>query len=118
MKKCYLLIIAVFCITFSACTSQSYDLERMGDAVKSHFRYRDQDNGTVTKIEYLKALSYEKIPEDKREKPDEEYLCKVYVKGTWAYDNSYRVFNMNDTLDCFFDKSKSLLRIGEIKEHF
>jgi len=110
MKKYIFSVIVLFC-TFSLISCQS-DLDKMGQAVKSHFKYRDTDNETITKIEEVKALSYDKIPEDKRENPDEIYLCKVYVRGTWSYANSFRIYNIDDTLDCFFSKNKTFLRMG------
>lgn len=111
MKK-YILIMVVAVSVLSGCTTKEYDLEKMGDAVRSHIRYRDADNGTITKIEVLDPVSYDKIPEDKRESPDEVYLCKVYIKGTWTYAGSYRVYNMDDTLRCYFSKSKTFLRMA------
>lgn len=113
MKKYFSLMLIVLCFS---CGTSNYDLERMGEAVKAHMRYRDAEKGTITKITYLKALSYEKIAEDKREKPDEVYLCKVLMRGTWSYDGSYRVFNINDTVDCYFNKNKTFLRLGDFKE--
>lgn len=109
------MIIALSMFYFS-CNSYNNDLERMGESVRQSFRYSDADNGTVTKIEYLKAISYEKIPEEQRPEPDDVYLCRVYVKGTWSYYNSHRIFNIDDTLDCYFNKSKTFIRIDKIEE--
>jgi len=111
MKKYFLLIAAGICIFTFSCSSYDYDLQRMGEAIQSHIKYRDIDNSTKTTINYLKAISYEEIPEAERKQPDEYYLCKVYIKGTWAYDNSYRVFNIDDTLNCYFSKSKTFVRM-------
>lgn len=111
MKK--ILFITAIVALLSSCTSRGYDLEQMGKAVESHIKYRDIDNMTITKVKYLKALSYEKIPEDKRENPEEVYLCKVHIQGTWSYDNSYRIFNINDTIDCYFSGKKVLLRMQD-----
>lgn len=116
MKKYISLLFILSCFAYSSCSSYSYDLEKMGDAVKQHLRYRDADNNTVTKIDYLKAVSYEKIAEDKRMNPDEEYLCRVYVKGVWSYAGSYRMFNIDDTLNCYFTDKKTFLRIEDLKE--
>lgn len=116
MKKSSFLFVAILSFFSFSCSSYDYDLKKMGEAVKSHFRYRDMENGTKTTIEYLKALSYEKLPEEKRENPDDYYLCKVHIKGTWAYDNSFRIFNMNDTLNCYFSKSKTFVRMGDKKQ--
>lgn len=117
MKKYFYLILFVFSFCcFSSCSTYDRNLEKMGESVRDHLRYRDAENGTVTKITYLKALSYEKIPEDKREKEDEVYLCKVHMQGTWSYYNSYRIFNMNDTVDSYFSKNMTFLRLGNTKE--
>jgi predicted RNA-binding protein len=85
----------------------------MGELVKQHIKYRDIDNNTITKIEYLQPVSYEKIPEDKRSDPKEEYVCKIYMQGTWAYVDSYRIYNINDTINCYFDKDLKVLRMGD-----
>lgn len=111
MKK-YIFLIFIS-LGFISCSSYQYDLEKMGNAVKSHLKYRDVDNGTITKIEYIEPISYEEIPENKREIPDEAYLFKVYIKGTWAYQDSYRVFNISDTLTCYFSKNKTFLRMDD-----
>ncbi len=113
MKKyIFYLFILFSIISLASCQS---DLDNMGQAVKSHFKYRDADNGTITKLEEVKALSYDKIPEGQRANADEVYLCKVYVRGTWRYAESYRIYNIDDTLDCFFSKSKTFVRLGENK---
>jgi len=113
MRK-FIVLIFVVCVCMS-CNLSDYQLERMGDSVRSHIKYRDQEKGTITKIEYLKALSYDEIPEDKRETPEDAYLCKVYVRGTSSYSGSYRVFNIDDTLNYIFNKKKAVLRIDEPK---
>lgn len=116
MKKFAILMLIISCFWSYSCSSYDYDLEKMGEAVQSHLKYRDADNGTITKIEYLKAVSYKEISQNEREKPDEAYLCKVYIKGTWAYMDSYRIYNIDDTLNCFFTKNKTFLRIEGFKE--
>jgi len=115
MKK-YILSLLIAVGLFSCEVNNQRNLDKMGDAVRQHIRYRDADNGTLTKIENFKPLSYEKIPENKRENPDEVYLLKVYMQGTWAYDNSYRIFNINDTINCYLDKDKNIIRMDENKE--
>lgn len=116
MRKYIPLVAIIMSIIIFSCSSYSNDLERMGAAVKQHFKYKDIDDGTITKISYIKAVSYEEIPEEKREDPKEVYLCKVYMRGSWSYYNSGRIFNIDDTLNCFFDKSKTFIRIGKTEE--
>jgi len=100
-----------------SCSNSQYDLDRMGTAVRQHIRASDPDNGTITKIERLEAVSYEKIPEDKRGNPDETYLCKVLIQGTWSYYNSNRIFNVNDTVNTYFNSKKVFLRMDNIYEN-
>lgn len=116
MKKSSFLLVFIISVFFVSCNFLNNDLEKMGGAVKQHFKYKDVEDGTITKISYLKALSYDKIPEDQRESPEEVYLCKVYVRGTWSYYNSHRIFNIDDTLDCYFNKSKTFIRIDKLEE--
>ncbi|MBK5720524.1 hypothetical protein JGH11_06535 [Dysgonomonas sp. Marseille-P4677] len=111
MKKYIFLI--VIGLGLISCSSYQYDLDKMGEAVKSHLKYRDAENSTITKIEYIEPISYEKTADNERSNPDEVYLFKVYVKGTWAYQDSYRIFNISDTLKCYFGKNKTFLRMDE-----
>lgn len=116
MKK-YIFLLLITVGLFSCSLSTQYNLDKMGESAKQHIKYRDIDNNTVTKIEYLEPVSYEKIPKDKRESPDEAYLCKIYIQGTWAYANSYRIFNINDTINCYFDSNFKVLKMDENKEN-
>ncbi len=104
-----LLIIGIF-----SCSNSQYDLDRMGAAVKQHIRYNDADNGTITKIDNIKAISYEKIPEADREHPDDVYRCKIFIQGRWSYLNSNRIFNLNDTINSYFNSKKVFYRMDNI----
>lgn len=111
--KIYIYFTLIILGLFSCGVNSQYDLDKMGDAVRQHIKYRDIDNNTITRIEILKPVSCEKIPEEKRVKPDEAYLFKVYVQGTWSYMDSYRVYNIDDTLKCYFSNQKVFLRMDE-----
>jgi hypothetical protein len=115
MKK-YILLLIIVAGLCSCDINYQRNLNKMGDAVRQHIRYRDADNGTITKIGHFVPVSYEKIPEDKRQKPDEVYLFRVYIQGTWSYDNSYRIYNINDTVNYYFDSNRKVLRMDENKE--
>lgn len=115
MKK-YLLSLLFVVFMFPSCDFHQRNLENMGYSVKNHFKEKDVENGTITKFETLKALSYEEIPEDKRNTPEEYYVCKVYIKGTWSYMGGFRVYNMDDTLNSYFTKDKVFIRIENKNE--
>lgn len=88
----------------------------MGKAVERHFKYSDQENETHTVIENINPISYSAIDKEVREQPEDAYLCKVYVKARWSYLEGSRVYNISDTLDCYFDKDMKFVRIGKTKE--
>lgn len=104
----------LFVIALFSCSNSQYDLDNMEAAVKQHIRNNDADNGTVTKISYLKALSYEKIPDAKRSNPDEAYKCRVFIRGTWSYQDSNRIFNVDDTINCYFNNKKVFFKMDNI----
>lgn len=112
MKK--LIFYAVLMFGLFACSNYQYDLDKMTTAVKQHIRNNDPGNGTITKINHIEALSYEKISEDKKTNPDEAYLCRVFIQGTWSYMESNRIFNMNDTINCYFSDKKVFVRMDNI----
>lgn len=113
MKK-YVFLLSMICFVMS-CTTPQQDLDKMGEAVKSHFKYRDADNGTITKLQVVEPISYEEIPADKRENGDEAYLFKVYVRGTSRYAESSLIYNIDDTLKCYFNNKKVFLRMEQKK---
>lgn len=113
MKK-YMLLLLIL-VSVSACNFYQADLDKMEKAARQHIRYRDADNGTQTNVTYFKALSYEEIPEGERKTPEDFYLCKIYMQGTSSYYNSSRIYNINDTLNCIFNKNKVFMRIDEKK---
>lgn len=114
MKKYILSFIIVMLI--SACTTPQQDLDKMADGVRSHLRYKDVENNTVTRINEIKGISCEKIPEDERQNPDEVYLLRVYIRGTWNESRSYRIYNIDDTVQAIFNKNKTFLRMDTKNE--
>lgn len=110
MKK-NLVILFLMVGLFSCGFGDQADLDKMESAVRQYLKYRDTENGITSNINYFKAVSYEEIPENKQVEPDDYYLCKIYMQGTWSYYNSSRVFNVEDTLRCIFSKKKVFVRI-------
>lgn len=111
MKKYVLIIVIIVCALYSCGPSNQDNLLKMREAVKEHVKKKDLDNNTSTDIEYLKAISYKEIPQDKRIQANDAYLCKMYLKGKWSYLEGSRVYNIDDTLSCYFDKDLLLLRV-------
>lgn len=115
MKK-YILLLSILLGAVSCNISNQYTLDKMGESAKQHIKYRDIDNNTITKIEHFQPISYTKLSKEERKSENEVYLCKIYMQGTWAYANSFRIFNINDTINCYFDKDYKVVRMDENKE--
>lgn len=111
--RMYIFFIILF-LAFVSCKEER--LNNMGEAVERQFMYKDQENKTKTVIERCVAISYDEIDENKREQTEDYYLTKVYVRGRWSYLEGSRVYNIDDTLNCYFDKDTKFLRFAHIKE--
>lgn len=115
MKK--ILIFAFIILLFSACNIREKNtLSAMKKAFAEHVVKKDIENQTQTTVKFLRAVSYEEIPENKRDNPDELYEAKIYLESRWVYLNGSRIYNVADTLDCYFDKDINLIRVGKLKE--
>lgn len=112
MKK--ILLISFTTFLFGACgIKYNSDLEKMGKSLESHFKYNDQKQNTVTTLELLQPLSYEKLEDNQKEKPEDTYLTRFYVRGKWNTIGSSLIYNMNDTISCYFDKDLKYLRMNK-----
>lgn len=107
----YIMPLLIVVFAFSCGFGNQADLNKMEAAVRQHIKYMDTEKGITTNISYFEALSYEEMLQSERQTPDDFYLCKIYMQGTWAYYNSSRIYNVNDTLRCVFDKKKVFVRI-------
>jgi predicted RNA-binding protein len=75
-------------------------------------------NGTLTKISHIEVVAYNKIPEGKRENQDKAYLCRVFIRSTWSYADSNRIFKLNDIINCYISNQKVFVRIDNIYSNF
>lgn len=111
MKK-IIYIVVLSCISLCACDDKRQELmlNDMAKEIRHHITINDADKNLRTKIKYLTPLSYEELAEEDRQEANDAYRCKVHLVGTSSYQNSSRIYNMNDTLTCFFDKDIKFLR--------
>lgn len=116
MKKFIVLLFVVF---VAAGCSQEYEsnLKSMRNAFSRYITTKDIDNKTQTKVDYVEAISYTEIPPQERLDSADYYLCKIHLKSTWSYiDGSTRIFNVDDTLDCYFDKNINVIRVKDLNK--
>ena len=98
-------------VLFISCgMKKDYNLQQMGKSIERHFKYNDEKQNTITTLELVQPISYDKLDEDQKEQPEDTYLAKFYVRGKWTRAESSLVYNMNDTISCYFDKDYKYLR--------
>lgn len=109
MKKYILIFIGVMLIPlFSSC--DSHRLEEMENSYRSHIRMADEENNMHTKLEAVVPISFIKLKEDEKVDERDVYLAKIYVVSKSWYSGGSRVFNLNDTLEVYFDKNRRYIR--------
>ena len=111
MKKIFFATILLI-LLFVACENnkQQRMLSDMGKAIRHHIMINDVDNNLVTKIKYVTPISYQELTDRDKPEAKDAYSCKVYLVATSSYMNSSRIYNIDDTLTCYFDKDIKFLR--------
>lgn len=111
MRKFFLATI-LLALMLVACedNKQQRMLSDMGKAIRHHIMINDVDNNLVTKIKYVTPISYQELTDGSKPDTKDAYSCRVYLVATSSYMNSSRIYNIDDTLTCYFDKDLKFLR--------
>lgn len=110
MKRSLFILLILSCMFSCGKVSHDANLEKMGRAVKKYIKSNDAEKNLRTAVELLEPLSYEEIPEDKRIEKEDAYVCKVHLIAKSAYEGSARIYNINDTMTCYFNDKIQFLR--------
>ena len=86
------------------------ELDNMERIVRLHIINNDIEKNLKTDIEYLRPISLDSIPTDKRIDENDVYVGRVYLVGKSSYLGSSRIYNMKDTMICYFNKDMKFLR--------
>lgn len=111
MRK-FMYVIILF-LAFGACNEKEKKdpvLIEMEKSVKHHIMLNDAEKSMITDLKYVVPISYAPIPENEKLQPRDAYLGRVYLLGKSSYVNSSRIYNIDDTLSCYFDKDLKFLR--------
>ena len=92
-------------------TGQRKVLNKMNESFKVYIRDNDLRKDLVTKLKKVEAISYKELEESEREHKDEFYEAKVHMQGTTSYMRSTKIYNLNDTVTCYFDENLKMLRL-------
>lgn len=95
----------------SSCDNRK--LEEMGDSYRLHIRTSDEENSMHTQLEAVVPISFIELKDEEKIDELDVYLAKIYVVSKSWYSGGSRVFNLNDTLEIYFDKNRNYIRIKE-----
>lgn len=88
-------------------TTDKVALKKVDTALRDYFLQKNASSEYHTEIEFMKPISIEKIA---TEKPDEEYKADVYLKAKIRMIHGSRVYNVNDTIECYLNKNFEVQR--------
>lgn len=112
MKKNILTIICLCCfIAFPSCESKK--MEDMAGSYRAHIRESDEENNMKTILEEVVPISFVELNDNEKQEERDKYLARIYVLSKSWYIGGQRVFNVNDTLEMYFDKNRNFIRIKE-----
>lgn len=110
MKKYILIVISIVSLfLLSSCDSRK--LEEMGESYRLHIRASDEENGMHTKLEAVVPVSFIELKDEEKIEEKDAYLAKIYVVSKSWYSGGSRIYNLNDTLEIYFDKNRNYIRI-------
>lgn len=114
MKK--ILTLGLILLAFLSCTNEEVKkneiMRKMDASFKIYIRDNDLRKNFITKLKKVKTISYKELTdEDAKQSPEELYEAKVLMVGTTALMNSARVYNLNDTVTCYFNEDLKMLRL-------
>lgn len=110
----YIIITLLSSLMLFSCNQNAREqtnMIKMNKSFKTYIRDNDIRKDLVTDLKRVEVLSYVENPEEKREHPDEKYEAQVYMYGTTSFMNSSRIYNMKDTVTCYFDENFRMLRL-------
>ena len=100
-------------ITF-ACTNTAREKQIKSDmnkAFKVYIQNNDLRKDLVTKLTLVETISYKELGEERQENSEEVYEAKILMRGTTSQMYSAKIYNLNDTVTCYFDENLKMLRL-------
>lgn len=114
MKYIKVLLVFALVILFSCSNEKAKEkqvLVKMEQSFKIYIRDNDLRKDLVTKLEKVEALSFVELADSLRDNPEEIYEAKIHMMGTTSFMYSAKIYNMNDTVTCYFDNDMKMLRL-------
>lgn len=108
-----LLTVLFFSLTVFSCTQSKDKAIRNKMDLSFHKYIKDNDirKDLVTKLKLVKVISYKELPLENSEAENEKYEAMIYMRGTSGYSYSAKIYNIDDTVACYFDKDLNMLRL-------
>lgn len=100
-------------LTVLSCTQSEDKAVKKAMDASFHKYIKDNDirKDLVTKLRFVSVLSYKELSGDPENPEGEKYEATVYMQGTSGYSYSAKIYNIDDTVTCYFDKDLNMLRL-------
>lgn len=82
---------------------------KLARSFKTYIKSNDEKKELITDLKEVEVISYSEI--SNQENAEEKYEAQIFMRGTTSYSKGSRIYNLNDTVSCFFDESLTMLRL-------
>lgn len=110
----YIITILTSVIFLHSCgpsAQEKANMDKINKSFKVYIKNNDTKKNFVTNLKKVEVISYAEIPIENGENLDEKYEAKVYMYGTTSYMSSSKIYNLSDTVTCYFDDKFRMLRL-------
>lgn len=86
------------------------ELIKVDKALRNYFFNKNATSLYHTEIKKIVPISVSEIPDSLKKSSNEAYISDVYFVATIRMYQGNRVYNVNDTIQCFLNKNFDVLR--------
>lgn len=101
--------IIILLFTAISCSPEGEMKANLTRSFKTYIKNNDEKKELITDLKEVEVISYSEIAS--KENAEEKYEARIFMRGTTSYSKGSRVYNLNDTVSCFFDESLTMLRL-------
>lgn len=99
-----------------SCSPEGETKAKFNRGFRTYIQNNDVEKGLKTSLRDVEIISYTEVDEANRKSAEEKYEVQIYMSGKTAYSQGARVYNLDDTVACYFDESFKMLRLQHSTE--
>lgn len=99
----------ILLFTIISCSPEGEMHAKLTRSFKTYIKNNDEKKELITDLKEVEVISYSEISNQENDK--EKYEARIFMRGTTSYSKGSRIYNLNDTVSCYFDESLTMLRL-------